>query len=345
MITTPLTGRIDVALGHFALVGVAAIATDFGRSARFAWSDELRPRPLIHSEEDLQGLAQLVGAHARAHATSASWVQQVVHGGPRAEAGLFTVRAKAIQPDGWAAIQEQRRVARSELITGALDERLIGALGEPAWWLFDTNGRSMDDGGSRWEMKTRNRGEEFIVNRLAPLAAALANRASEQIADGLAGMAVNDETGGGINSRTSTGLTTPGPTDSAVAWCALWGLHVMPTIPRRNAISQTACVWPRRGVHPQVAALPVFTDPVTPRRFAEICADRRMEEAWRALGAVESDAGKAVRADAAQTWLREQGVRAVMRFPIRKTGSSSAPERQMLAGEQFVLSGRGETWR
>jgi CRISPR-associated protein Csb3 len=61
---------------------------------------------------------------------------------------------------------------------------MIGALGEPAYWPTD---RNADAGASRWEMKTRNQGAEFVGNRLVPLAQAVAARTIEQTLTGLTG--------------------------------------------------------------------------------------------------------------------------------------------------------------
>ncbi len=337
MIDTTITGTIEQALSHFATIGIAAILGRAGHRTRFWWSDDEVPAPILRSHLAMDEIGEEVRAHARRHAEAGSWAQQTVSQGARKGTGLLTVRAKAIPPEQWAAIHEERLLAVRHIDRDPLDALLVAALGEPAWWLLGTQGRSLDDGASRWEMKTRNRGEEFILNRLVPLAAAVAQRDVGQVVAGLRGDAILDETGQGDVSRTSTGLTTPGPTDSAVAWCALWGLHVMPTIARVRAVSQSAGMWPRRGVHPQVAMLPVFTAPVTVRRFAELCSDHHLDDLLRATAIALPSPELSARAVEASDWLRHQGVRAVAHFPILKTGSASAPERQLLAGELTVL--------
>ena len=335
---TSMVGNLDSALSHFSLVGLTALVTQAGHRACFAWSDDPVPRPVLHSEATLEVAAEVVQESARRLASKESWLRRTVTQGPRQGTGLLTVRAKAIPAEAWVNFEKERIPALAMAQDHTLDGRFLSALGEPAWWLVDVQGRSLDDGGSRWEMKTRNRGEEFLLNRLLPLTEAVANRGIPEIMASLSGASSRDDTGRGPESRTATGLRTPGPTDSVVAWCALWGLHVMPTVARRGAVSQSACVWPRRGVHPQMAVLPVYTSPVTVRRFAEVCSDRRLDDLVRALGVADPSSEMAVRSEVARDWLQEQGVRAVMRFPILKTGSASAPERQLLAGETVVVS-------
>src|SRR5699024_1466252 len=137
-------------------------------------------------------------------------------------------RIKAIQePETWQELQAERLSAIDEAYCPTprwLDLAFISGLGEPAYWVADSQGKCRpDSGASSWEMKTRNRGEEFIGNRLAGLCQVVADRTPEQVLTGLTGKEPRDEIGGGnINSRTPTGLSFPAPTDNALAWCALW---------------------------------------------------------------------------------------------------------------------------
>ena len=113
-----------------------------------------------------------------------------------------------------------------------IDLELIGALGEPAYWRFASNGPRPDEGANRWEMKTRNRGEDFVRNRLRQLARIVADRDATAIVSGLTGHTVEDEAYKGKRSdesRTATGLTSPRFTDSALAWCACGGSHRSPS--------------------------------------------------------------------------------------------------------------------
>lgn len=333
-----ICGGVEVALAHFTLVGLAAILEEGkASSSLFRWSDELRPRAELLTELSHEEVAAAVREHAERHTRESSWVTRRARGGTREGSGLFTARAKVPADDEWAPYAAQRAGARRELPLSRLDERLLTALGEPAWWLTGVQGRSADDGASRWEMKTRNQGQEFIVHRLSPLAETVAGRDDAAVLAGLTGTSVLDELGKNApESRTGTGLTTPGPVDSAIAWCALWGLHAAPTIHRTSGMSQSAGVWPRSRVHPRVAVLPVFTIPVSARRFGEVLGTKQLDDAafLTEAGAITGDP---LEVEVARSWLAGQGVRALVRFPILKTGSTSAPERQVLVGKVSVL--------
>jgi CRISPR-associated protein Csb3 len=335
MTTLTLPGAIESALPHFALAGLAAILEENGPALpRFHWSEDLQQLPLLCTELSPEQVATAVRSHAQRHTTASSWLPRRALGGTRDGAGLFTARAKGPADDEWHSFAAQRSSARRSLPLTRLDERLLSALGEPAWWLTEVQGRSADDGASRWEMKTRNQGQEFILHRLWPLAEVVAARDDAAVLRGLTGGSVVDELGKDApESRTGTGLTTPGPVDSAVAWCALWGLHVAPTVHRLASVSQSAGVWPRVGVHPRAAVLPVFTVPVSSRRFGEILGSKQFDTAAFRATSDADDGARLLEVEAARSWLAGQGVRALVRFPILKTGSSSAPERQVLNGE------------
>lgn len=337
MTTLAMPGSVRTALSHFAMAGLAAILDEDGICrSRFHWTDELQPHAKLDVELSLEQVATRVHEHAQRHTTTSSWLSQRIVGGRRDGAGLFTARAKDPETAEWPSVQSQRTSARRGLSLTRLDEQLLTALGEPAWWLTDIQGRSTDDGASRWEMKTRNQGQEFIEHRFSPLANVVAGRDTQEVLAGLTGNSVVDELGKGApDSRTGTGLTTPGPVDSVIAWCALWGLHAVPTVHRLTGVSQTACVWPRVGVHPEAAVLPVFTMPVSVRRFAEILGSQQLDTT--AFGAGPSGEGNPLQVEAARSWLAAQGIRALVRFPILKTGSSNAPERQVLNGEVSAL--------
>jgi hypothetical protein len=66
--------------------------------------------------------------------------------------------------------------------------------------------------------------------------------------------------------------------------------------------------------------------PVTARRFSEVVTSRSFEIAG--APSTQDD----LKPTEARPWLREQGVRALVRFTVDKTGSASAPERLLLAG-------------
>src|SRR5690606_39049936 len=135
----------------------------------------------------------------------------------------------------WHSLQQQRWHAIDGTPTG-LDQRFIGALGEPAYWAASNDGIRPDNGASAWEMKTRNRGEDFVRNRLSLLAKSVSQRGEQQVLSGLLGTSIVDEVGkNGLDSRTPTGLAAPGVADNARAWCALWAISLFPVRPVLSA--------------------------------------------------------------------------------------------------------------
>lgn len=356
-----IAGTIESALSHMALVGLAAIVDDCtGTRPRIRWTEDWPSRATLTCGLTTAEIAEAVRSHAQGHTEPGDWMTQRVVSGPRDGSGLFTPRAKGMtDPADWRAYLDQRRatlVTQRRLEAGApqasrttaseggppaalrpLDEAMLVGMGETAWWLAGSKRRRPDDGASRWEMKTRNRGEEFIRDRLCHLAANVAARTLTRVSDGLTGLRSIDEAGKDApDSRSSTGLTTPGPTDNAIAWCALWGIAAAPTLPTSDwdpdsrGMSQTPGTWPRDRVHPTHFGVPVFTRPATVGRWSAVLVSRPFDLAMRGLASGLPDVE-------AQSWLREQGVRALACFPSRVVGSASAPERQLLTGQAHPM--------
>lgn len=343
-----LAGEVSSALSHFMLIGLSAILGDTDRrvgapmAARCHWTDEVTPVPVLSTDLTADEIDETVRAHAVRHAGPDSWVQAVTSAGSRCGSALFSPRAKVPLLHEWSDYVRERTHFLDSHPVNQLDRRLLAGLGEPAWWRCDERSATPDGGASRWEMKTRNRGEEFVLNRLAPLAHVVSERAAGSIWAGLVGHTERDEHGSdSTGSRSATGLRTPGPTDNAVAWCALWGLSVVPTIHQADqdtanrGYSQSPGVWPRNRVHPDQHALPVFTSPVSVSRLRSILVTAVFDEV--AFAGVTDPASSSPSAGAARRQLQQWGVRAVVRFPVRQTGSASAPERQLLTGSLEVL--------
>jgi CRISPR-associated protein Csb3 len=238
----------------------------------------------------------------------------------------------------WRALASRRRSVIDEQTAHRLwlDLQMIGALGEPAYWRFNRQRQRLpDDGASRWEMKTRNRGEEFVKHRLHPLARHVANRSIEDIRDGLAGVSVRDEAGSDRDdSRTATGLTVPGPVDNAIAWCALWGISQFPVIQRVTRMAHTAGHrapvsgsdrWRRGWFY-----LPIPSAPIVLPRLRSIVASAQLARASTPVDGIGADAVLLI--EAARAWLLERGVGALVRFPVGEYGSKNAPERRALLG-------------
>ncbi len=326
-----LYGNVTSSLTHLAMLGLAAILEDAGVADVYCgWRDGPEAVAAVESPLDPQEVGTAIRDHAKQRSEKNSWVQAVIEHEGR-ESGLFSPRLKAASSSAsWQALQTARRTwldgARAPLT--ALDHAFIGALGEPAYWLVTDKDSQPDQGASRWEMKTRNRGEEFVGNRLSLLATVLAGRDPQAIIDGLTGVATKDELGrDSANSRTPTGLTSPRPTDTALAWCALWGISATTLIPQAHSMSQTAGSSPRTKVHPNVMSLPAFAKPVTVTMWKLVAGSREFDDA--AFSPTPDPASK--------EWLVSRGVASIVRFPTRIGGSSSAPERMLLNGDIEAL--------
>jgi CRISPR-associated protein Csb3 len=334
-----LPGDEASAFDHLAGYGVAAIldAYDPGR-VRLGWTDELEPRLRLFGT-DWDTIARVVHAHASAHTAEDSWVQ-ADRTNSGSLSGLFSPRVKAMSGPEARAWHADRDSALDH-ITGQwapLDYAMVGALGMPSYWSYERGEPRPDYGASRWEMKTRNRGEDFVANRLRLLARAVAARTPEQVAHGLEGTACADEVGkGGADSRTPTGLTAPQPVDNARAWCALWGISLLPVSPSVVGASQTAG---HVGHHSQgYLYLPLMTGrwPLAllrcVLRSAQLRAVTTVGITPRELsGAPVSDAERV----AAWLWLGARGVPAVVRFPVFKSPNKSAPEKWAQRGVRLL---------
>lgn len=331
-----LVGNPRSALAHLAPIGLASILRDGGdRSARSWWNLDTA-RPHVRSSLSVDEIGQLVIRHACERAED-SWLTAKIAGGERVGMSLFSPRIKAAQLHHWGGYVAERDawLAENQAALTSLDYRMLASLGQPAWWRCDPKDTRPDDGASRWEMKTRNRGEEFLANRLVPLTKIVSKRSVTDLIAGLTGDCVVDELSKNApDSRTPTGLSIPGPTDSALAYVALWAFASLRTVYRSSDVSESVGMRPRHRVHPTVAFLPVFVRPVTPQHFASIAASRALDEVG---GRREPEIAEYPGGAGEKDWLREQGVHAVAVFPVRKTGSTSAPERQILAGELSIL--------
>lgn len=332
-----IAGSYDLAFAHLAAAGLAVIVEDAGiRPVRWRWTNGADPRPALTVDVDEGAVAEIVQRHARRATRRESWVQATVDGGARAGVSLFSPRVKAARPEDVNAYESQRaeNYPLVEGFTGVWDSRFIGALGKPAWWARDGREPRPDWGASRWEMKTRNKGEDFIGHRLRKLASVVAGRSTTAIADGLLGRFVADEAGkNASDSRSATGLATPGPVDNALAWCALWGLSMLPTVARRSAVSASTGAWPHHRARPVTAGLPVFAAPVSPGRFRSLASSHEFD----VVANGDEHSRSAARERSCRAWLTEQGVAAIIRFDVYVTGSASAPERQLRAGTVDVL--------
>lgn len=328
-----LAGGLDSALTHFAMIGLAEILQEAGASrVRLQWKDSAKAEPTV--SWDGPEVAEAVLAHARRHANQDSWVQaKASFTTPKGEKtfGLFSPRLPLPEKESEVQQFEDHREEFLNSDLTALDHLMISNLGEPGHWIFDRGKRRPDNSASRWEMKTRNQGEEFIGNRLSKLASAVSLLEKDSVGSGLTGRKVSDPMGKDKpGSRTSTGLTPPGPVDNALAWCGLWGISGFTVVPGTgNDVSATAGAIPQRSLHPKCLLIPITERPVSP-------------SAWRALMAsravIDVTSPNESSTAAALDYLKTRGVLGMCTFPVHTTSNSSAPERMILNGTFHPLN-------
>jgi CRISPR-associated protein Csb3 len=329
-----ISGEVTSALSHFALYGLAAICEDQLESrARLWWTDSRRPRGKLDVAPEAT-IATAVQQHAQNHTNSSSWVRQRIDHENRLTATLSPRIKAPSSAAAWHALQSERQSAIDALVSthSVLDLRMIGALGEPAYWRVDGTARP-DEGASRWEMKTRNKGEEFVGNRVEPLASAVAARTADAILSGLTGVTTCDEAGhNSPESRSATGFAPPGPADNALAWCALWGMSQFPVVHHTSRQSGTAATYvPQPRTHPTFVYLPVPTRSIALARLRSILASEELSTA-------ASESSDVVGVEASRKWLENRGIRAVIRFPVFVSNNPSAPERWILTGSPILMS-------
>lgn len=331
-----LPGSALNAFTHMAMHGLANILTDTGApNVRAWWRDDTEAVATLSWSDGITA-AEAVHQHATRHTKPDSWVQASLdHQGRRT--AVFSPRiAVPSTRQAWEKLAAARRQVLDDpqrRLT-ALDHQMIGALGEPNYWHTKPGDPQPDLGAARWEMITRNQGKEFVGQRLAPLARIVAGRTPESVLKGLTGQEVVDELGGNkSDSRTATGFTRPGPVDNALAWCAMWGIATFTLVPQAKSMSQTAGAAPRDRVHPSQMALPIITRPTSTGRWRAIIGSR----AFDTVASVRKEI-PLPECDAAASWLRSQGVVAIIRFPVEVSSNVSAPERTVLRGSASLLT-------
>lgn len=317
-----LGGAITSALTHFAGFGLAAILEDQGHSSlRMHWEEGMSPTLVITGVSTDE-----VGAAVHDHAAAIGddhWIHAELTDSPRQGAALFSPRIKsATSREEWEVYSAQRQQYLASDLS-RLDRSMLHGLGEPAHWHHTAKDNQPDRGASRWEMKTRNRGEELVTHRLRPLLKGIRSRTATELAAGLAGEQVVD-IDEKAESRTGTGFVKPGPVDAAVAWCALWGISWMPTMHQAHQMSQSPAVFPRNRVHPAEAALPIIAAPLSFPLWRAVLRSRQLD--------VAAFSPQGPEARASMQWLSNRGVIGLTRFQIHLGGSSSAPERHLLDG-------------
>ena len=335
-----LGGSISSALTTFAGLGLAMILERDGATrVRLGWTEADEPRMFIEATGyDDDETAAAVHSHAAACSAPGTWINLDLEGDPwKGKNAVFSPRVKAANStEQWYDMQLARYCGIDSIIADVEDNasaEMIGALGEPAYWRFANNGPRPDEGANRWEMKTRNRGEDFVSNRLRQLASIVNGRDVGSVRAGLVGEVIADEAYEGKRSdesRTSTGLTGPRFTDSALAWCALWGISSFPVVHRLGGASVTAGAIPLGKFTPTYLALPVLVGPQSLERWRALIVSRQFIQVVEKLTAAGDDA-------VGRAWLVAHGVRAIAFFHVNVTGSKNAPERFLGSGRIEVL--------
>lgn len=347
--TTP-AHRLDMAgsafdlFNHMALWGLAAICADAGiQGVRGSWTDGRVTNAVLWSAADGREVAQAVIAHAQRRAEPGSWLTETFDVSSTAKPSVVaTMAPRTASPtsdERWGDLDaEAHRIENA--LPSALDEALLAGLGYRAWWVYEGRNRRPDRGCSVWEMRTRNKGTDVVADRLLPLAREVASWSGEKVLAGLEGTESDDVVGGNAaTSRSATGFRLPGPADNARAWCALWGLSLLPVMPALRHGGHTPAWAPRHSVSssPLHHLLMVVPDqPMPPARFARLQASSQLVTAATDMADRNTPRPLPERR-LALSWLRERGAGVVLRFPVQYVGSASAPERQALAGERVRL--------
>lgn len=345
-----ITARVTDLLEVLHVYGLAAILEqETGSPAELGWISDSVAQVECAGLSDGEA-ATLVQRHASRHARASSWVQTTgkLDGADR---GALSPRVGRILSRQTWRDWHKVRLNAIDLVQAddVLSQRFIGALGEPAYWLTGKESKP-DRGASAWEMKTRNRGEDFTRNRLALLAGAVAARQVSDVEAGIRGVYVADEVGkDSQTSRTPTGLRRPGLADNVVAWCALWGLSYMPT---RPVVPRTLFVLPRSrtaGVtvlkRTNYLAVPIPRFPVSTARLRAVTRSAALtsvvEQDLRQGGVQPpQDDAKAV---SDLQWLLDHGIIGVTVARKEFSDNANAPEpwavveKFSLLSEQFEL--------
>lgn len=357
MTASELTLPVDVtdAFDHLFLAGLASILEDeYDEPCSWKWNDFQHATLYARAGCDVDEVAQVVSNHVR------RWVQSMwlrakgdytcaeeetpLHDAAGSEHATLSPRLSGISvPHGWKRLQKDRHTAIDALVTNG-DRRYVGALGEPAYWHWNSRKQAQpDNGASRWEMVTRNQGKEFVGGRLLPLAEALANRSVEDFKVGLLGERVVDEIGSKSksDSRTATGLHRPQPTDNARAWCALMGVAAFPhMITTKGTIRDaTACLTQMTGSR-RFVVLPVFDQAWSLSKYRSVTRSAMLLRFGVDLvenGALQGEQIDEGQASAGGRWLAEKGVVACVISNQYVSDNKSAPERWLERGRLYAV--------
>ncbi|KAA8719719.1 hypothetical protein [Corynebacterium flavescens] len=339
-LTLTLAGSVASGLTYFSWVGAAALARSLSEGdVEMSWSQDALPQARLHCADlSLDDIASEVKRLATEWASGWTAVTVQYSAG---EFSPFSPRFKAIDPIKHPAdwnLHQQARLAQLDKLAEEGDHlalNLIQALGEAAYWRFDRGAPRPDHGASRWDMITRTAGKDFVRSRLHEVCADLSNWSVTDILKGLTGELLNDTIGKNkATSRTSTGLTPPGPADTALAFVAFLGFSRFPILHRLSQVAITPGACPGHVLHPTAAVFPIPVLPITPERFENIVISKYWADLVSELGPETS----ILNSPADHEHFKELGIPAAALYRIRLAGSASAPERYFEEGKVVVLS-------
>ncbi len=368
-----LSGDPRSFLNHFAAFGLAAILEEgLRRTCRVSQRSANSLVVSVDSEtETPESMASVVKLHAERHLDS--WIMRTHKHGDKTSGTMSPRLAQLKEVSEWRTLQAARWAAFDsafEAKLSCLDLMYMGSLGEPAYWYIDNNGGNQPDrGASGWEMKTRNRGEEFVQHRLADLCRRVAARTPKGVLDGLTSIDPQDEAGNNSpSSRTPTGLSAPAATDNALAWCALWGISLF-QVTHSAAIAvgtgkgsgrQSVTAGLVRGLPlPESLArayafLPIFPRPTRLARIKTIVGSGQLarvvirhvlnatEPQWRPQDHQKwSRLSQSLSALPDEAWLKRKGCPAALIGYIKVSDNVNAPEPHVTRGTYLMFGSDG----
>ncbi len=319
-------GDIQEAFSHLVGLGIALIVEDqSSRNIGIRWLDQ--------DHLEIQGVdgdeaAEFVKSH----------VEKNLKGGDGEELPWLTMKSKNAgksaaylnpripQNQDVAQFLANRQQIIDEIdLRELLSQRLIGSLGQSAYWNDSMKKEDLDRGASPWEMVCPTGSEKF-VKRLYDVGRYVAGRSGGQVSEGLSGAACKDELQQSKKkpldtSRTAAGLRAPGLTDNAQAWCALWALSAFPTRPvsadGRYIYSNT--VGAGRSNNTVWFYLPVFSSrAVTPGRFRAVLRStsliRMAQESQAVSLCLSKPVSHSVSQEKSIEWLNQHGCDGVYVF-------------------------------
>lgn len=342
-----ITVPVDVhdAFSHLFLVGLASIVEEEspGTYCALRWERAGASATVLTSNPmDLDDISVCVHAHVSKYNNLLAMTSDGKYDGGTLHATMSPRLSNIVEASGWQALHDDRQAAIDAL--DSMGEcRYFGALGQPSYWSGRVSGSShalqADNGASRWEMVTRNKGQEFISGRLRKLSQIVADFSLERIRAGISGEIEADECGNEkSNSRTATGLHAPALTDNVRAWCALIGVSAFPVIPSVSDSRDSTAAMFQISKKGSYAVLPVFKEEWTLARFRSVSRSAALLKASVSIALAANDSDFTVHDD----WLAERGVITCVLFRQFISDNKSAPERWLERGTFTPVKGSAQ---